>query len=526
MTAYPTDAPEVQRGRTSTPQFRPPIGELRRVPRQVPVEPWISRTKPPPRAGACHQDLELIQFFWERFRALVRDPVVIDDSLGVRRVQVLGAGVFDFAPDGQVSVSAWRFAFCTTPRREAMPDEEVVLDPGPLAWHWLNAAVHGLAAEIPHPLSLNVKRQIARYADWMYERFSSRLTRAGMRATREAIFAALPLDPWAVSAARRAQFRNAPLRASVYNAVLRHREAVEKLEREAPNLIPLYVLFADAEGFPSPGEPGWQIKAFLASHGLSQRLWRALAKARVRLLKDFLVFYRDRTLETVLDFLRVLDMLGTRTVPASGFLWTLMANHGTPDKPRGAYAPLVGTARTAWRRLAQLAEEAPDSAARSHHDATFHDIASWLTSGECATPAGVLRRLDWHGFVRRAEAWKTTCERTLASTSWPTPFDRLAFGDLEVVALASGLDLWNEATAMRHCVDKFADGCGAGALLACSIRRTGMSRPVATAVFVTAGGVWVVYGVAGFANATASAEAEGIARKVAEALNGRRWRRD
>ena len=50
--------------------------------------------------------------------------------------------------------------------------------------------------------------------------------------------------------------------------------------------------------------------------------------------------------------------------------------------------------------------------------------------------------------------------------------------------------------------------------------------PVATAVFLAAGGVWVVYGVAGFANATASAEAEGIARKVAEALNGRRWRRD
>ena len=46
MTAYPTDAPEVQRGRTPTPRFRPPIGELRRVPRQVPIEPWISQIRP------------------------------------------------------------------------------------------------------------------------------------------------------------------------------------------------------------------------------------------------------------------------------------------------------------------------------------------------------------------------------------------------------------------------------------------------------------------------------------------------
>ena len=525
MTAYPTDAPEVQRGRTPTPRFRPPIGELRRVPRQVPIEPWISQTKPPPRAGGCHTDLELIQFFWERFRDLVRDPVVIDDSLGVRRVQVLGAGVFDFAPDGRVSVSAWRFAFCTAPRREAMHDENVVLDSGPLARHWLRAAVHGLAAEIPHPLSLNVKRQIARYADWTYKRFRSKLTHAELRAMREAIRAVLPLDPWAVSAARRAQLRTAPLRANVYNAVLRSREAVEKLEREAPNLIPLYLLFAGEDGFPTSGEPTWQLKTFLVSRGISQRLWRALAKARARLVKDFLVFYRDRTHETVLDFLHVLDLLGTRSVPAKGFLWTLMTHHGTPDKPKGSYAPVVGSARAAWSRLAQLAEDAPDKDARKRHDETFHDIASWLTSAECATPARVLRRLDWDGFVRRTDEWKALREKALASTCWSTPFDRLTFGDLEVVALKSGLDLWKEATAMRHCVDKFVDQCAAGTMLACSIRRAGVARPVATAAFVVAGGVWSVYGVVGFANATASAEAECIARKSGEGLNSRRWRR-
>jgi len=521
MIPCPVDAPEVQRGRTPGPQFEPPIGVLRRVPRPVAVAPWIARTKPPPWAGACHSDLEVVQFFWERFRELVRDPVLIDDSLGVRRVQVLGAGVFEFAPDGRVSATAWRFAFCEVPRRGAMRDEDVVLDPGPLGRHWLRAAVHGLAAEIPHPLSLNVKRQIARYADWTYERFRSKLTQAELRAMREAIRAALPLDPWAVSVARRAQLEGPPLRAHTYNAVLEHREAVRKLEREAPNLIPLYLLFAGTDGFPPSGEPTRQLKTLFVSEGLSQRLWRALANAEARLAKDFLVFYRGEPRHAVLDFLRVLDMLGTRTVPAKRFLWTLMAHHGTPGKPRGAYAPKVRTARAAWRRLAQLAEEASDPAARGRREATFHEIASWLTSPEFGTPDDVVRRLGWDGFARRAAEWAETRRRSLSGTSWPTPFDCLTFDNFAVVALASGLDLWNESVAMRHCVDKFADRCAAGELLACSIRRVGVARPVATAAFVSARNAWQIQEVAGFANGLASAEVDRVVRSAGAWLNSR-----
>jgi len=521
MTALSADAPEAQGRRASPPRFWPAFGVPREKRRDVRVEPWIANLKPPANVRARH-DPRVLQAFWDRVMDVVRHPVEIDESLGVRRVQILGIGVFEFAPDGRVSVSVWRFGHGSEPHRAAMRGVDVAIDGAPHAWHWLRMIVDGLVSELPRPHYPAAGRHIHAYASWVLEVFRCELARtADLRAMRGEIRGALALDPWAVSVARRAQFETPPLRADAYNAVLERRAAVEKLEREAPNLIPLYLLFAEADGFPTSGEPTWQLKTFLVSRGISQRLWRALAKAKARLVQDFLVFYRERTQQTVLDFLHVLDLLGTRSVPAKEFLWTLMTHHGTPDNPKGSYAPVVGSARAAWRRLAQLAEDAPDTDARKRHDETFHDIASWLTSAECATPAHVLRRLDWDGFVRRADEWKVLREKTLASTRWPTPFDRLTFGDLEVVALASGLDLWKEATAMRHCVDKFVDQCAAGTMLACSIRRAGVARPVATGAFALAGELWGVYGVAGYANAEAGEVAKETARKARDCLNER-----
>lgn len=45
--------------------------------------------------------------FWERMVDAMLHPVTEDPRFGIRRVQVLGQRIFEFAPDGRIDVQDW-----------------------------------------------------------------------------------------------------------------------------------------------------------------------------------------------------------------------------------------------------------------------------------------------------------------------------------------------------------------------------------------------------------------------------------
>jgi len=105
--------------------------------------------------------------------------------------------------------------------------------------------------------------------------------------------------------------------------------------------------------------------------------------------------------------------------------------------------------------------------------------------------------------------------------AWATPFHRMYVGALEVVALSSAFELWKEAWSMHHCADKFADRCAKCGLLIASIRKTGRTRPLATAALRRDDEGWSLEAITGFANALASDEAVRAALETLERLNER-----
>ena len=522
MTGLPTTIGTVS-GERQSPLFVPAFGYLPAYAEDATIDPPVADWQPPVELAHLHHPA-FVQDLWKRLLRRVEHPVEVDRSLGVRRVQVLGTGVFEFGPDGRIATSLWRCPLGAAPQRVPVAPDRVTIDGVPFRWHWLDDRVfEGFVVEYLDAFDQDERPGLDAYARWLFSRLRRALVRhADLREMRRTIREALAIDPWVLSVARRAELGALATRAGTVNRVIEHREAVEKLDHDAPNLIPLYLTLARDDWTRDPAEPAQQLRSHLASLGYSPRLWRALTKAKGRLLRDFLVFYRGDPRESTLDLLRVLDLLGTRSILPKWFLWTLMQQHGSPGLPPRAYFSRVDDLRAAWRRLAHLVEMERDGEQREWQEGTFHLIASWLASGEKPVGPEVHRRLDWEGYFRRAREWRAWRRaRMIHRAAWATPFHRMYVGALEVVALSSAFELWKEAWSMHHCADKFADRCAKEGLLIASIRKAGRQRPLATAALRRVGSTWSLEAITGFANALAPDEAVRAAFEVLERLNER-----
>lgn len=106
------------------------------------------------------------------------------------------------------------------------------------------------------------------------------------------------------------------------------------------------------------------------------------------------------------------------------------------------------------------------------------------------------------------------------AVSWSTPFARLPIGAYDMVALQSVRDVWDQARAMHHCVDDFADRCAAGDALIVSVRSADEGgRRMATALYERHGQRWTLAQVRGVANRCPSLEVEAAATFLGGVLN-------
>jgi hypothetical protein len=465
----------------------------------------------------------MIDRFWRRIERALAEPAVIDVSLGHRRVCVLGLAVFDCLPDGTVATSLWKRTKDEVLRESLEPDR-IVLDGTPHGTTWLDIIRNDFACD--HRERFDADPAIASsYVDWVFESFASYIRRAiDMRAVRATVAEALALDPWVRVAARRLYRRSGrgevPTTYAAYNRVARHREAFETLDRETPNLIPLFGVFVDEADFPVEGEPAARLKAHLVGkHGLSQRLWRLLAKGRGRLLAEFLPFYRCDNATATIDLLRVLDALGVRALPPRWMLWTLLSHFGDPRARFEAIADTPEFSSPGWRRIVRLMESA-DAETLESMRINLATVLSWLHDDAEGIAARTFRESHWPCFMRRTGRWKRDQERgRMARLSWDVPIGPMRVGPFRVVPIADGKTMLNEACAMQNCIDSYTDACAEGRALFFSIQSDKADRSHAHLLFNRHDTGWTFVRAAGFRNAPPSPKAEAIARLIALHLN-------
>jgi hypothetical protein len=93
-------------------------------------------------------------------------------------------------------------------------------------------------------------------------------------------------------------------------------------------------------------------------------------------------------------------------------------------------------------------------------------------------------------------------------------------GDYSIRPLRTPLDLWQEARAMRHCAETFAEKCSEGEALLVSLRHgKNPDKRVATAWYARQDGQWKLQQVRGFANHDPAPDASLAALQLTKRLN-------
>ena len=496
--------------------FRPAFGLAPDVPDPLkrPPEPWQSSlaAKPPKGLKHLHNPRQFART-WDRLLALVRDPVQEVMVGSTRQFSIGGNSVVEIEHDRTMTSWLWHGEELHQPCPNNRNQWTVVLQGMPYHRLWLKNLTRMVAREVHmHARATGVEStglQACHYAEWAFGVFDRQLRRhADMRQMRQRVASALRIDPALLSIAARTPRTTMPANIVVlgaYNRALRHRALLESLQREAPNLVPLYAALCDQPNFPKIGEPIARLRSYLLGWLLlSQRSWRMVANSNGRLLQPLAEFYKGDIASATEQHLRFLDLLTqSRQIPA----WVIRAmlnKWGNSDHRWESYCSDVNAHIEVWRHVVSrlLKIQRPSPALLEEFDL----VQRWITRpGAPKALEKNERHAGWSWMVRRATEWAQRQQQELqAQEGWPVPFDFANVADWSIVPLRNPFALWEEARVMRHCADQFTDVCLQGKALLLSVR-LGQKR-VATVSLQSEGGVWQLAQVKGFANTPASVE--------------------
>lgn len=159
--------------------------------------------------------------FWERMVDAMLQPVAEDRRFGIRRVQILGQRIFEFAPDGRIDVQDWAEPPHWLGSRRRVPPAYVRLDEVPEGERWINIFADGFRFELScrlqaEPLALD------NYTDWVFDEARARIRYTfDVDSMRRKIRSALQLDEAVLDRITRAGSTRALL--SDYNEQKRRR---------------------------------------------------------------------------------------------------------------------------------------------------------------------------------------------------------------------------------------------------------------------------------------------------------------
>jgi hypothetical protein len=467
---------------------------------------------------------------WQRLMQALRVPVKFID--GERpAIQVVDVSRLFRNPDGTLSAELW------TPgeagmRWEPIRASEVIIGGLPGGKRWLGTIKEAVGVEVRrHHLQTGLalsRQEVAPYLDALFALFERHIRKhCDLRLMRRRVAIALALDAEAIRIAYRLQNYTPAcpashpyrLRLREYNLVLTHKASFAKLDREMPQLVPLYGALLLQEDFADMPEPAEAIRLHLQSKGLGPSTWRLLAKAGKRLFVPMRYFYKGWPALAMLDYLKFLSKLGFKQEPDPSLIWGILSRYGNTSAPRLTYADmsarLLGSIRDVARGFTKAADR---QAALPDLDL----VLEWVEVTKAPALDKMQRRAGWSWLVKQARDWaaQRVAEIELAGKSWPVPSEPVECGPYVVTILPNAMSLWVEARAMRHCADQFTLGCLSGTTLVVSLSRiSDESRRVATARYDLINSRWTLRQVRGFANAEPETGVKPVVERVEEYLN-------
>lgn len=488
-----------------------------------------SNWRPPAKFNDCHHPL-LVDSLLQRVLDLVRDPVEEFEMEGRQVFLVAGLLVLERAEDGSLNGWLWHPVDGQLTLAQVQPTNLGVF-PCPAGLHWLRAVVAAFEVELrrtvggpqlpddqvqPYLWSLfhALRRQLRRHADL------SRMRRqvghvlaldAATLALARQIHTELPLTDHEVSAAR-------------WNVAVRHREALQQLRRDLPQLLPLYgALLAHDELPPhAPRDALDQVRQHLARHGLRPATWRLICRSSVRLLLGVRETYRGRFDLAVINHLRIIQAMELREEPAPELIRAIWRRDGNPDYRWAEFDDQVGARAVLWghvaRSYARQKARTTGPGRAALHEAML-GVVGWVRDSGVHILDTLQRRAGWPWLQRQAEDWAVG-QLSLAQDlpAWPAaePFE---VGSWRFVMLDSLHALREEGQKMHHCAASHADLCQAGCSAMFSIRDAVTGRRVATALYEPRGlEHWVLEQVHGPANTTAKPAIAAAARAAEQVV--------
>ncbi len=249
--------------------------------------------------------------FWRRIVRAIERPVEVCLGFGIRRVQVLGQVLYEFAPDGTISVQAWGSPPHSGSSRVSVLPQDVTIDHPPFRDTWIANFQDGFRFEIERrtlaPLTV-----LDEFTEWLFERVRRRIRHdCDVQAMRRKIRDGLAADPWVLGIARQIRTRTGDRAAALvadYNHVARRRADYALLDRRAPSLIPIFAACAEHLDALPLQDPLARLRHWACAHGVAAQVLDRLGPADAEAFLNLLAAVTGPPHAAVVAFLRALPV--------------------------------------------------------------------------------------------------------------------------------------------------------------------------------------------------------------------------
>ena len=263
---------------------------------------------------------------------------------------------------------------------------------------------------------------------------------------------------------------------SHYNETYLAQNELLAVKEQAPLLLPLWWGFQSVNLLPTEGDPVGRLKQCLISIGGKPAQWRAIAnsagagiKAYEILCKEFLVGNGQENMSQVVS---VLSTLGANRFPPIWLLRLVLSMVGTKAKPSEHYATDLNAVYKPLRHVLRLIEAMPKATELTALQAETHSILRWVWDKQIKVLDRKQRQGGWTYLLDRATDYAQDKQSLLSVENlyWESPRPEQEIAGHQVIPLTSGKALWDEAVAMKHCADLYAERCLKGQWLLFSVR--------------------------------------------------------
>lgn len=462
----------------------------------------------PPKEFLSFHNASLMHYLWSRLLGVTQTPVeALQLTMSWRAVQVTGCAVFVQAPNLQIQVMLWGRIGRTENRLFQVSSDVVMLTETPYRMLWLQRLEELSVVDIyqfyQHQDLRLTSDTAESYAKWMFGQFARVLHKhADLRRMRQRCAEALNLQAELVHAAHHLSLiSKAEGKATIadYNLAVQHAPVIARLRQDAPTLLRLFGALCGQRDFPAQGEPLARIGQQLHNLQLSRYVWHLALKKGARLLLPMREFYSGSTVESVRDYLCVLERLRVKPGDAPAALRLLFSEFGHGNSRRTTYWPKLEMHQAAFAHfLSVIRQMHPDQRPTEEQMAL---CVRWIVSNNIVGWNRAQRQRGWLWLLASAQAWQALelCQQQANPLVWTVPFDTLVWADLTFKTLNHVADLLLEGHQMRNCAATYTEACQSGDVLMVAVAMRSGKR-VATASYRQSGGVWRLSSAKGPAN--------------------------